>query len=82
MIKNCGKMRYILLTMLMLCVAILGSAMNVNAAMSKSAQHKLYKTTMKNYANKAKASYKRNSPNGGSDACSDEMIICFLIRAD
>ena len=41
-------MRYILLTMLMLCVAILGSAMNVNAAMSKSAQHKLYKTTMKN----------------------------------
>ena len=32
MIKNCGKMRYILLTMLMLCVAILGSAMNVNAA--------------------------------------------------
>lgn len=41
MIKNCGKMRYILLTMLMLCVAILGSAMNVNAAMSKSAQHKL-----------------------------------------
>lgn len=30
-------------------------------AMSKSAQHKLYKKTMKNYARKVKASYKRNS---------------------
>ena len=78
MIKNCGKMRYILLTMLMLCVAILGSAMNVNAAMSKSAQHKLYKTTMKNYANKAKASYKRNSPNGGSDAASRKVMYLFV----
>lgn len=76
--KNRGKVRCILITILMLGVAILENAMTVNAAMSKSAQHKLYKKTMRNYAVKAKASYKKNSPYGGLDAASKKVLYLFV----
>ena len=61
--KKCRKKIYcILLTTIVMCATILSSYTTANAAMSKSEQHKLYKTTMKNYVKKVKAAYKRNSP--------------------
>ena len=63
--KKCRKKIYcILLTVIMMSTILLSGSVTVNAAMSKTAQHKLYKTTMKNYAKKAKASCKRNYSDG------------------
>ena len=73
--KKCRKNIYcILLTVIMMCIAILSGTVMANAAMSKSAQHKLYKTTMKNYAKKAKASCKRNF----SDGISRKVMYLFV----
>lgn len=73
--KKCRKNIYcILLTAIMMCIAILSGTVMANAAMSKSAQHKLYKTTMKNYAKKAKASCKRNF----SDGISRKVMYLFV----
>lgn len=57
-----------------MCTAVLSGAVTANAAMSKSAQHKLYKPTMKNYAKKAKASCKRNF----SDGISRKVMYLFV----
>ena len=73
--KKCRKNIYcILVTVIMMCTAILSGAVTTNAAMSKTAQHKLYKSTMKNYAKKAKASCKRNF----SDGLSRKVMYLFV----
>lgn len=47
-------------------------------AMSKSSQHKLYKNTMKNYARKAKASFKRNTYYSGFSRNSRKVMYLFV----
>lgn len=59
--KSIKKIYGILLALVMLCVAVCTDSVIANAAMSKSAQHKLYANTMKTYAKKAKSSCRKNS---------------------
>lgn len=47
-------------------------------AMSKTAQHNLYKKTMQNYSKKAKASYKRNSLYTGGSGNSMKVMYLFV----
>lgn len=60
--KRIKKIYGILLVLVMLCGVVCADSVIANAAMSKSAQHKFYTNTMKTYAKKARASYKRNAP--------------------
>lgn len=69
------KLYGIFVTVMIICITIFCSTVTVNAAMSKSAQHKLYKTTMRNYAKKAKESYQKNSI--GSSATSRKVMYVF-----
>ena len=59
--KSIKKIYGILLVLVILCVAVCTDSVIANAAMSKSAQHKLYANTMKTYAKKAKSSCRKNS---------------------
>lgn len=74
--KKCVKnIYYILLIMIMMFTAILSSTVTANAAMSKTAQHKLYANTMKKYAKKAKESCRKNSI--GSVGTSRKVMYTF-----
>lgn len=73
--KTVYKKDFLIITLLL--AAVLGftfSSTTTVHAMSRSAQHKLYKTTMKNYAKKAKASCKRNF----SDGISRKVLYLFV----
>ena len=72
--KTVYKKDFLIITLLL--AAVLGFTFSSTTvhAMSKSAQHKLYKTTMKNYAKKAKASCKRNF----SDGISRKVLYLFV----
>lgn len=50
--KRIKKIYGILLVLVMLCGVVCADSAIANAAMSKSAQHKLYANTMKMYAKK------------------------------
>ncbi len=77
--KKCRKKIYcILLTTIVMCATILSSYTTANAAMSKSEQHKLYKTTMKNYVKKVKAAYKRNSPEHNTGSSWRKVMYLFV----
>lgn len=81
--KKCKKkIYYTLLTVVMMCITILSCTVTANAAMSKSAQHKLYKATMKNYASKAKASYKKNSAHVGLSGSTSRKVMYLFADID
>lgn len=74
--RKCIKNMYcVLLIVIMMCTAIFSGTVTVNAAMSKSAQHKLYASTMKKYAKKAKESCRKNSI--GSAGTSRKVMYTF-----
>ena len=74
--KSIKKIYGILLVLVMLCGVVCADSAIANAAMSKSVQHKLYANTMKMYAKKARASYKRNAP--GYDLGSVVKKVLYL----
>lgn len=74
--KRIKKIYGILLVLVMLCGVVCADSVIANAAMSKSVQHKFYTNTMKTYAKKARASYKRNAP--GYDLGSSVKKVLYL----
>lgn len=73
------KKDFLIITLLL--ATVLGFMLNSTTtvhAMSRSAQHKLYKTTMKNYAKKVKASYKRNSPEHNTGSSWRKVMYLFV----
>lgn len=77
--KTVYKKDFLIITLLL--AAVLGftfSSTTTVHAMSRSAQHKLYKTTMKNYAKKVKASYKRNSPEHNTGSSWRKVMYLFV----
>ena len=77
--KTVYKKDFLIITLLL--ATVLGftfSSTTTVHAMSKSAQHKLYKTTMKNYAKKAKASCKKNSPRYNVDSSWEKVKVLYL----
>ena len=77
--KKTGNKKYLSTFLFMLAMVFVFSAGTLQTvqAMSKSAQHKLYKKTMQDYARKAKASYKRNSLYVESSASSKKVMYLF-----
>ena len=81
--KKCRKNIYcILVTVIMMCTAILSGAVTTNAAMSKTAQHKLYKATMRSYAIKVKASYKKHSAYVGLSGSTSRKVMYLFVDID
>ena len=69
------KKDFLIITLLLATVlGFMFSSTTTVHAMSKSAQHRMYKTTMKNYVKKAKSSCKRNF----SDGISRKVLYLFV----
>lgn len=78
--KKTSSKKYLATFLFMLAMVFIFSARTPQTvqAMSKSAQHKLYKKTMKNYAQKAKSSYRKYSSYSGLSSTSRKVMYLFV----